>query len=504
MQARPGPIKDIVIVGGGPIGMYMAIKLKQQGLNPILIEKRSHFTRPGRLEPEIFTLVSVSLQKERSWADDDYEIKPSSSYHIKDLERELERILKEENITVIKGEYINLSNNSINVRLSSGQPKAIPCDLVFDATGSDRKVLSTINKIYEDKHEAPPFHFSDVGYNPIKKHFIAYVGMEPNDIKELKNNQTKVDDTLHSFKFPEKHLKGIMEKLIEISKLRQQFGWSNFSMPQCVVRPLEKNKVCLYLEMPENLKTHKDYEAWVKAVLKLQTNKDVPFAYLKTSEKYKLNPKPRFQPIFLQPKETTPFCFMGTNFPDIIPIGDALIDPDYRRGLGIGEGIIRADALLESMQFQHGVIKEIDFKKYNESLELSLEKQRKQMMALFIRRSKSLEIDYHLLIKKYLDVPSESDRSIIFDEVVKDLSKPGKENIAIEIANELYDESKKGLREAVSDINKLHYYHTLLLDALKILPEDRKDDKIKIMSLIEEITTKTKECDEKPASRPSP
>ncbi len=496
MLPRDRTYKNILVVGAGPIGDCFVYKLKQLGLNPIQIEERQLRTRPGILNSDIFDKISKYLKKE---------VRPSgelslSKTGIKDLENALEKILvEEEKITRITGRFTNLTKNGAEVRLSSGEIKTIPCDLIIDATGSKRSVLSTVNQIYEKKKENPPFQFSDVGKNPVKKHFIAYVGMEQKYIDELVKNQVTVADTLSTSPKFENLL-----PLVEICKLRRQFGWEHFGKPQVVVKPIKPNKVCLYVEMPEELKTE-DHENWVKAVLKLIIHEDVPFAHLKVSERYKLHPKPRFNIIDMQPKETTPYYFESDDYPTILPIGDALIDPDYRFGIGIREGINRIRALLRCMKIRDGMI-EIKFDSYHKTVKAIIAQQKDKLSNRYTQRSQNLEINCNRWIIEYPYIKSISDRNVIFQEMMTS-SFPGREKLvrdscskihqAITIAGIFFIDNENHHTSQNFQIAK-KYYEFALEIYLNLIKFDKnfKDDYKEYLTLCSNVIIVSKELND--------
>lgn len=340
-------MQNIVFVGASIAGLSGAIELKKRGLNPTVIDPRAgNYTRPGTIDLPIFDKLQEDV------APDGKTITASSSRHIKDAERELFRISQEMGINVQrkKFDYFN-RDGSLQVTDSETQKKeTIPCDLVFDATGSRRSVIAEVNG-----QTGGFFRIESLDENPMKNHFIAYVEMTKEDIFSFyKPLPRKNDPVFHVFM---------------LEKLRSDFGWTELRAPYFKVKPLNKNKVCIYTEHPPELTPGK-YEQWIKAVLVLTTGKeDIDFRQVKESKKY--TQKPRFNPFLVSPHKVEQVypgsTEQGSLLPMVVPIGDAQIEPDYRMGHGIVSAVNRFKAFSTSLEI-HGDTVSVDLAQYQEKV----------------------------------------------------------------------------------------------------------------------------------------
>ena len=429
--------KHIAIVGAGPIGLFLALSLtKTFKMKITLIEERLYYTRPGDVDDHIFEMLSLELKSS---------IQPSSSYHIKDIERGLEKLIEKDFIDFKRGLFTTIMPGGVEIKTKDHTEKVV-CDLVFDATGAKRAVMRSLNKALVDNKQLAHFEFFSVADNPIKTHFIAYVCMDENGIVEL------FDATRYYLTFSlfiEPHEKLSSQELIGIASLRKTFHWPYFSFPQLLAKSLKKNKALLYAEMPPDLNPLK-HEAWLKALIHLFTGKDIAFSYLKVSDKYKLRPKPRFNPIHVQPLQTQPLYYVGTKFPSVIPIGDACLEPDYRLGIGVEEGVSRAITLISCLDKKDNTFS-INVEKYVTAIQDSLVKQKDKIINLYKIRRRNLVFESDLFLAKYIAIKSPDDRKLVLQQRITDIFSEKNNAIKTGLIDAFYHKACHVYRDNVLD-----------------------------------------------------
>ena len=401
LRAEPKEFKKITIVGAGPMGMFTALELAKLGLKITLIEKRTHYTRPGNINKSVFELLEKELKAP---------IMRSPASHIKDIERSLEKLIeKQDGIELKRGSFSKIVPHGIEINTESGLEICL-CDLVLDATGTQRAVVHSLNHILKkDNKEISQNHFSilPISNNPIKTHFIAHVKIDTAKISDLVEKCKTV--------YLNPHANLTTKELIGIAKLSDEFGWPHFCIPQLIMHDASKNKVLIYLEMPHQM-SHLKQELWIKRVIHLITGKNIDYTHLRISDKYKNHPKPRFNEAKVQAKETVPTYYLGTDFPSVVPIGDACIEPDYRLGIGMMNGIQHSKLFISCIDVK---TLKFNFAKYSEEIRSSITLQKKYFDALYSHRNKNTHIDDNVFFKLYSEIPSQKDRKLILDAKTK-------------------------------------------------------------------------------------
>ena len=225
----------IIIIGAGPIGLYTAIKLKQQGVKKIQIfdPHANAYTRPGRLDADVFRHAEFGLGK-AFWSQ-------QSSGHIKELERHLYAIACDMNVAIEQKRFVRFHHDDktpgVVVTNAEGHEFIVSAPYVLDCTGSKRVLVHHINSLLPTPH----FTLTPATETPLKHHFIAYVRMSEADANTIDNADAKEQQSFDSM--------GPLPRCETLSQLHA-LGWNHFIMPSCIAYYVGKNKTCLYLETP--------------------------------------------------------------------------------------------------------------------------------------------------------------------------------------------------------------------------------------------------------------
>lgn len=349
---------EIAVIGAGPIGLYLAIRLKQLGLSVRVFDARANeYSRPGHLNSEVFEKVGQGLGKQ-FW-------RLGQFGHIKDLERGLYQLAIEYQIPIIKHNFSHFEKNQKTKGFyikKEEEYEFVACDYLFDCTGGKRKVLYAVNEM--DK--TTPFMTKEISpAAKLTKHFLAYVRMDNEDIERLNVYEVKGLQNVTSLEW--------MKNIFRLNEL----GWEEFCLPRCYGIEFKNNKVCLYLEAPNSLQPL-NYMKWVKTVLECVTSSQhIDFQQLVSSKPNKK--KPHFECFSIDPVKINLLVYKGDHLPIIIPQGDAQIDANYYLAHGIVDGIDRVDILLNSLTIVEGKISRFEEQQYQELTQQALFEHEKEL-----------------------------------------------------------------------------------------------------------------------------
>jgi hypothetical protein len=347
-----------IIIGAGPAGLYAAIKLHQAGLRNITIydPRAGTYTRPGHLNTDAYLKVKSAVPHAL--------FSSSRTYHIKDLERELYKEAQRLGICIKKDVFVRLhqdprSPGVVVFNQKKNKDDIIPADYVFDATGTKRAVVTSVNKL----DSASPLTLSPITALPIYHHFLAYVTMSNADFKLLEEGYSNPDTTDAAH---------FSDSILALRDL----GWHELKFPRCYGASFGKNKVCLYLHAPAHL-SEENYDLWVNTVLHCYA-RTVSYQHVKPSKKY--TSKPRFGAFQMDANVLGNVSYRGNNLPYVIALGDAQIDFDYVRAHGVLHGLQRIDTLLKCMEMLNGHIAFFDSSEYESALMQEVNQHKKQVI----------------------------------------------------------------------------------------------------------------------------
>lgn len=319
-------MKDFVIVGGGPIGLYWAARLAKMKerfklpINIVVIDPRAGDYRRERIvSNEAIKTISSQLSIDIPSAKGI----PGGAMYIRDLEKELYKYCKGKGVQFKKGTFSELSSNSVTYKDRNEDTHTIPCDMVIDCSGTNRMVLKETNRLLGKE----VFEIKPLGKNPHTNHFSCYMSLSAEEAMKLHE--------------PEKINPLVQAK--QLCKLRQKYGWPNFSFPVVDIRSAKNEEggfnYFIYYEVPDDLKDKSEeiQIEFLKDLLKLKYGfEDIDFT-IHSFGHFPVCPKYVDRPFYLD-KE----------LPTVLPGGDCQIEPDYRKGIGIESGIVRANFFLNT------------------------------------------------------------------------------------------------------------------------------------------------------------
>ncbi|KGP62406.1 hypothetical protein EP47_08300 [Legionella norrlandica] len=319
-------MKDFIIIGGGPVGLYWAARLAQikkelaAPINIVVIDPRSGDYRRERIVSNeaiksISSMLSIKMPSGKDI--------PSEAMYIREFEKALYEYCEEKGVIFKKGTFSQLDHDSLTYKDIDEEPHKLKCDMIIDCSGSNRVVLKETNRLLE----TAIFKIKPLGKNPHTNHFSCYLSLKTEEAMKLRA--------------PEEISPLVQAK--QLCKLRQKYGWPNFSFPDVDIRSAKKEdggfNYFIYYEVPDNLKNlNKEVQIeFLKDLLQLKYGfREIDFT-INSFGHFQVCPHYVEQP-FYQCKE----------LPVILPGGDCQIEPDYRKGIGIESGIVRADFFLNT------------------------------------------------------------------------------------------------------------------------------------------------------------
>lgn len=397
----------VVIVGAGLSGLYLVNRLLQGGIQPLVYDPRAgQYTRPGQLSYSSYEAAlkgidfnlflsnpelrsdEISKSKELQakliraihrlmtqeggyepgnvMQEDAYDLSQKETdefpeMHIKDVERALYHTAIGHGLRHIErksftGFATDQPVKGIYVEGNEG-PEFVACDYVFDCSGK-RAVIHAVNKVIPEA----PFKLSLIAENVrVKNHFLAYIKIPNKDYKAISRfgDEVYLRGNMAEFNSKKKYRRGI--------QLLKPFGWREFAYPRCYGHPFgtkkKINKVCMYLEAPDNLPEDQQLP-WMEAVFNAILGKSVEYELVAPSKKYEK--KPRLSQFTMEPLSLTPYCYEGSNLPEVIAIGDSQTDSQSFLALGLSKSCQGIDLLLKFLQVRDGEIISIDTEAYDE------------------------------------------------------------------------------------------------------------------------------------------
>jgi hypothetical protein len=430
----------VVIIGGGPCGLYLASKLLEAGVTDIVIyEPREHYERPGFIYPHDYgDLKQILGARHPLFTDIAY---------IRNVEKALQtHILQKGRVRIERKEFRGFAPNGRDILVAPKDESAketVSCDYLFDCTGGKRALVSEANRQMKAKERPEPFQFSYVSEDVIiKKHLIACIHLETSMWVKLRQQMDADLSNRTPFRTPLRYAQ-------DIEKLRK-FGWMELAFPKCYLngafKPRKKN--ILYVECPDNLRED-EKEAWLKTVLEVICQQPVTFQYSQPKSK---RSKPYFTLFEVNPRAIKQFSWKEGDLPILITAGDCQVDPHYMLAHGMKNGFSRINLMLHTMAFTNGKITSFDRELFHQYMTHALVSHKDELSKYYRDQKKHLR-----------------------DSIVEGSHK---------------------LKEAGSDlsaqiINRVKYYDAL--EELKTIPREQPLSRGKIIHLVD-LTYVIKNC----------
>ncbi|WP_367608094.1 hypothetical protein [Legionella sp. W05-934-2] len=335
-------MKDIVIVGAGPVGLYAAalyIKVINKYHLPITVTIIDPHAGNYRRERIVSNQVIEDVSSEFNLDIPKPSGIPVEAMYIRDLERTLYDYCLKSGVTIQQGTFQSLGKNKVKYTTSKGVSQ-VACDLVMDFSGNKRVVINEVNR----QKGPTALTISQLGNNPVPQHFSRYINLTPDEAKKLSSGK-KLDP---------------IKQARELIKLRQTFEWPYFTLPDIDIRSaVDKdnsvNFFIYYEALPALKEKSKSVQlAFFKTILKLKYGFDEIDFTVKSHGDFIVNPH-MVEKGFYQMEDNNLLVVAG---------GDAEIEPDYRKGFGIEMGFNRLKGLFQSTTFKPDGF-ELDLSHYN-------------------------------------------------------------------------------------------------------------------------------------------
>lgn len=475
-------MSSVVIIGGGPIGLYLAYKLNKIGIKATVYDPRAGiYTRPGHVNKEDLEKVLQEIGEK---------ISVTQIVHLKDIERTLYEKINYYNIPVEKKSFLRFETRSdqkgIIVGDHEGTEEFVKCNFVFDCTGSKRTVVHAINQLISP----PPFTVKPIVPEVnIKNNFIAYVKMSAIDYALISKYEEKTDSFLPDVEDPLIYAE-TMEKLRDL-------GWNEMGYPKSYSVDFNKDKICIYMEAPDNLPENK-YNAWVETLLRTLTQSNtVSFTQLPASKKYEK--KPRFNSFVVHPHMVNEVAYVNKNFPTIILAGDSQIEPNYTLAHGLKSGMQRVDILMEHIEAYKKSIAYFDAEEYAEEIKSSIYEHKNGIEVLYENR-KNYFSSWLEQAEKYYTIAINTvgislDQKLRFEKTLSEIQARLNHKKAQTRLIELQKEQKQGIekQERTQIILQMEEIRSLLENVLNELPNSFNVEHIAAVNSLNNLAIMMKE-----------
>ncbi|CEG59581.1 protein of unknown function [Legionella micdadei] len=392
-------MSKVVICGAGPIGLYLAIRLKQKGVKNIVVydPRAGEYTRPGHLNQSVFATAETGLGI-KIW---DY----TKTGHIKDLEKKLYKEACNLKIQIEKQRFVefNAKKKGVVVKDLDENQTDVESYMVFDCTGSRREVIKAFNVVQPNYFTLKPI----INENDIfvKNHFLAYVKMDPSDYLSLRDSD---------------YLRYDSDMYVTYMQKFREFGWKEFAPPYFYEVNFGKNKVCMYVEHPDNL-SQDLHGQWLQTVLEFHSN-DPAIKYELCPPSKKGLKKPRFNAFTVNPQELSAVVFNGSRrLPAVAAQGDAQIDFNHRLAHGVEDGFERIETFLKDLDIIDGIIY-FDGDTAEEHLKPELATHREKLVRHYARQKEEARKALIPAKKQYLEIiaaTGDADKKLALQETLK-------------------------------------------------------------------------------------
>lgn len=342
----PGSGRKYAIIGAGPIGLYLALRLYQKGVRDLFIIDlhAGEDIRPGHVHPNlvesIFRELGIDAEVPKVW-------------HIRNVTECLLQQVNQRDITIIKQHFRDIQGHTITL-----DEDTLECDYVFDCSGSAHAVTNAVNR----HQEANIFdHRPIVPDISIKQHFVAYISMD-------KVNYRKFYLKLYELQQQELDL---LPYDPDKAQSLHALGWDHYVSPFIYAAPFKKDKFFVYMHMPEALPAEQ-HQTWFSAMLQYFCD-DETISYQRIHGIKHGREKPYFNAVTVDPQIVNRYSYVSEGHATTIIAGDNLANVPYRTGFGIKGGMLTIDGLMTCLKIIDGKITGFSAASYQNRVEMYLE-----------------------------------------------------------------------------------------------------------------------------------
>ena len=407
---------NVVIVGGGLIGLLTAIMLRRKGVTELQVidPHAADFVRPGYLNSHVFETVQAVINGIKTIEFQRFLHDKPRGGHIKDLKKTLYQLATEMGITINTHRFTALSKagsplgRGVTATTIDNEKVFIPAEVVLDCSGTSRSVIRHLNTI----HSKPVYREEPVS-NDIrhKKHVLANVWASQSDLTKFSQVSLGYNFGLSSYTDTAK----AWHRLTTM-------GWQRATLPTFYYHRYRvrrgKTKVCIYSEAPDSLAKGQE-KAWVELVLAAATKQEsCTVTPLTPSKKSPNKDTFRIQQFIVEPHKlvrdgSQP---IGPDLPVVCALGDCEVAADYRKSHGVSDGARRVAQLAKLVTVKKGAWVDFNLLDYEKAVRTNIESHEQQ-----IKKFQTKLVDLEKQVVAHLLLGFEGWR----DELISAQDEPG-------------------------------------------------------------------------------
>jgi len=373
---------NVVIVGGGLIGLLTAIMLRRKGVTELQVidPHAADFVRPGFLNPHVFKTVQAEINGIKTEEFQRFFFDNLEGGHIKDLKKTLYQLAMEMGITINSHRFTGLSKadspsgKGVTATGIDDEEIFIPAEVVIDCSGTSRSVIHHLNGI-----QTKPVYREQRVCNVIrhKKHVLANVWASQSD--------------LNKFRRVSMHYSFASSSDTDTAKAWHRLtsmGWQRATFPTFYYHTYQRKggqaKVCFYAEAPDSLAVGQE-KAWVELLLAVATKQEsCELTPLTPSKKTPKKDAFRIQQFIVDPHKlvrdgSQP---IDSSLPLVTALGDSEVAAAYRRSHGVSDGARRVAQLVNLVTVDKGAWVDFNPLEYEKTVRTNLNSHEQEIKTL--------------------------------------------------------------------------------------------------------------------------